>query len=76
MPSSDRAGDDPGSAMKSLRQQLVGNCFLHPAWDYLLIGSLWSIALTLYWLADSARDPYLNPDQWVWLVLLANSPPT
>jgi hypothetical protein len=59
--------------MKSLRQQLVGNCFLHPAWDYLLIGSLWSIALTVYWLADSARDPYLNPDQWVWLVLLANS---
>jgi len=63
--------------MKSIRQQLVGNCFLHPAWDYLLIGGFWSILLTLYWLvgrvADPGRDPYLNPDQLVWLVLFATS---
>lgn len=46
---------------------------MHPALDYLLIGSVWSIVLTLYWLADPAPDAYLNPDQWVWLVLFANS---
>jgi hypothetical protein len=63
--------------MKSLRQQLVGNCFLHPLWDYLLIGGVWSILLTFYWLVgrlvEPGREPYLNPDQLVWLVLLGNS---
>ncbi len=63
--------------MKSIRQQWVGNCFLHPVWDYLLIGGVWSILLTLYWLvgrlAEPGREPYLNPDQLVWLVLLGNS---
>ena len=63
--------------MKSIRQQLVGNCFLHPVWDYLLIGGFWSILLTLYLLVgrlvEPGRAPYLNSDQLVWLVLFASS---
>ena len=59
--------------MKSIRQQLIGHCFLHPLWDYLLIGGFWSILLTLYLLVEPGRAPYLNPDQLVWLVLFASS---
>ena len=62
--------------MKSLRQQLIGHCFLHPVWDYLLIGGVWSILLTLYWLFGRLVEPgsvlYMNPDQLVWIVLFGN----
>ncbi len=59
--------------MQTIRQQLVGNCFLKPTVDYLLIGSLWSIVLTAYWLVRPSSSVTLDSTMLVWFVLLANS---
>jgi len=57
----------------SLRRQLIGNTFLHPVVDYLLIGSLWSIVVTLYWLVEPSVFAAVDSNVWVWCVLLATS---
>lgn len=59
--------------MSTLRQQLVGNCFVHPAFDYIFIGSLWTIALTAYWTLQPAAVAGVNDLPLPWLILLANS---
>ena len=60
-------------AMSSVRQQLVGNSFVHPAFDYLLIGSLWTIVLTAYWALKPAAAEVVNELPLPWLILFANS---
>ena len=62
-----------GQKMKLARQDLVGNTFLHPIFDYVLIGSAWSIVVTLYWLFRPSMVAAVDPTVWIWLVLLANS---
>ncbi len=57
----------------SLYRQLIGNTFLHPVLDYFLIGSLWSIVITLYWLVKPSMVAAVDDNVWIWCVLLATS---
>jgi hypothetical protein len=59
--------------MKLVRQDLVGNTFLHPAIDYIAIGSAWSILITGYWLWRPSMVAEVGTSVWVWSMLLVNS---
>ncbi|MDJ0926968.1 MAG: hypothetical protein QNJ73_04880 [Gammaproteobacteria bacterium] len=59
--------------MTALRRQLVGNCFVSPWFDYLTIGSVWSIVLTAWWIWEPAAVDTVTGLPLPWLVLLANS---
>jgi hypothetical protein len=59
--------------MTAWRQQLVGNTFVSPVFDYLLIGSLWTIALTAYWALQPGVVDTVEGLPLPWLILLANS---
>ncbi len=48
----------------SLYRQLIGNTFLHPVLDYFLIGSLWSIVITLYWLVKPSMVAAVDDNVW------------
>jgi hypothetical protein len=59
--------------MKPVGQNLVGNTFLHPVFDYVVIGSAWSILITAYWLIRPAMVTEVDPTVWIWCTLLVNS---
>ena len=52
--------------MKLVRQDLVGNTFLHPVFDYIAIGSVWSILVTVYWLIRPSMVAEIDSTAWIW----------
>lgn len=61
------------TAAVSVRRQLLGNVFIGPIADYMLIGSLWSILVTLYWYLQPPVIEAINGLPLPWIVLLVNS---
>ena len=59
--------------MNSTAKQLIGNTFLHPILDYVLIGSAWSIIVTLALLGQPSLTGDLDPLTLAVLILLVNS---
>lgn len=59
--------------MNTQRASLIGNCFVSPAFDYLLIGSLWTILLTGWWLFSPPGAESFDVLPLPWVLLLANS---
>ena len=64
---------DRSNNLSGARPALLGNTFLHPAVDYLFIGSAWSVAAVIYWWFRPAMMMTVNSDVWIWAVLLATS---
>lgn len=60
-------------ARQQLQRDLVGNTFLHPAFDYLAIGSVWSIGAVAYLLLRPDAIVEVDSTIWAWCILLANS---
>ncbi len=59
--------------MLNAREQLIGNTFMHPALDYVLIGGGWSIIFCIYLLVQSGA-PGITDSETLWvIILLANS---
>ena len=56
----------------TLQQQLIGNCFGSPALEYLLIGSVWSIAVVLLLLVPPIRA-LLDTSALLVLLVVGNS---
>lgn len=59
--------------MTALTAQLRGNTFVSPAFDYLLIGSFWSVLLTIVLVMQPSADEAVNGLPLPWIILLANS---
>ena len=53
------------------RRVWVGRCFVHPAFDYLLIGGGLSLLVTLFVFAAGLQ--FVNESRLVWILLLVNS---
>lgn len=58
---------------RSLATALIGRSFVHPLFDYLLIGGGLSLVLTMVVLADPQRGDIVGPAALPWFMLLSNS---